>query len=156
MPLTREQILAASDVETEEVHVPEWASGGDDVVVIAALGALPRARLQDWVNTLGTSTAPATAEPADDDLVTCDSPPAPAEEAETPPEKTYTLVENFKVMVRWCVESIVDPETRAALFSLEDIEALGRKSPVALRRLYDAALALNLETEDAVEDAEKN
>lgn len=31
--LTRDQVLAASDVETEEVEVPEWGEKGDTVLV---------------------------------------------------------------------------------------------------------------------------
>lgn len=39
MALTRDQILGAQDLETREVHVPEWADPvtGDDVVYVRAL-----------------------------------------------------------------------------------------------------------------------
>ena len=37
MALSAKQILAADDRPIEEVHVPEWATGGDDVVCLRPL-----------------------------------------------------------------------------------------------------------------------
>jgi hypothetical protein len=44
MPLSRDAILQANDLETREVHVPEWADPvtGDDLVIVRALSGKER------------------------------------------------------------------------------------------------------------------
>lgn len=63
------------------------------------------------------------------------------------------LTDNWQVkLVARCV---VDKNGNR-LFSADDIEALGRKSKDAIRRLYDKANALNGFGEGAAQDVEKN
>jgi hypothetical protein len=45
MPLTREQISQASDLQRETVNVPEW--GGD--VVLGTMSGLERDEFEEWV-----------------------------------------------------------------------------------------------------------
>lgn len=54
--LTREQILAAQDIVTEEVEVPEW--GG--VVLVRGLSAAQMERMQERVKGKGVKGATAT------------------------------------------------------------------------------------------------
>jgi hypothetical protein len=145
--LSAKQILAAQDRQTRTVHVPEWATDGDDVVLIGTMGALDYAELQDWIGNMGTE--PETDEP---DVVSCDTPDLDKE----PPEKTYSNAETFELMVRWCIYTILDPKTQQTAFTSEQVRDLGRKSFVALERVYIAALELNRVTQDAAEAFEKN
>ena len=153
MLLNAQQILAANDRKTRTVPVPEWGEGAE--VLVGSMGALARARMQDWTETLGQ--VPDEPEESKDETLSCDSPP-PDSEAEKPADagKVYSMTENVKVMVRWCAASILDPETLKPALTEEQVDTLGSKSTVALRRIYDAALALNLETPESSESFEKN
>ncbi len=171
MPLLdAQQILAADDKHIRKVAVPEW--GKDAKVLVGTMGALDRARLDDWINSLGKSPDPPSSETASgsedaepEDLVTCDSPP-PADEPQSVESgqdsqaataaKEYTSEDNTAVMVRWCALCILDPKTRKRAFTDDQVEALGAKSPAALLRVYQAALGVNLATKAAAEGFEKN
>jgi len=146
--LNGKQILAARDRKTVEVKVPEWATDGDDVVLVGTMGALDYAALQDWIDSMGT-----TAEPAENEVISCDT---PVGDGSGDPERTYTNSETFELMVRWCLYSILDPETGRPAFSLDQLAELGNKSPTALERVYQAALDLNKVSKKATEDFEKN
>jgi hypothetical protein len=175
MLLNAEQILAAEDKTVKKVAVPEWGQGAR--VLVGTMGALARARLDDWIETLGRSPKPPAppeaasdeGQAAIDEVVTCDDPdpatdnqqPAtggqqPADAPVRPGEKEYSSEENTAVMVRWCAECILDPKTRRRAFTDDQIEALGTKSPAALLRVYRAALDVNLATKPAAEAFEKN
>lgn len=66
-------------------------------------------------------------------------------------------VPNIKgAQVRLVQMSIVDPATLEPLFSKTEVDALGDKSPVALDRVFKAAIALNGLDEGAVEEAGKD
>jgi hypothetical protein len=58
MTLKREQILAADDLRTEEVHVPEWATAGDDVVVIRTLTGKERDKFEASMVRMGRNGKP--------------------------------------------------------------------------------------------------
>ena len=113
--LTREAILAAQDLTTQDVAVPEW---GGSVRIRSMTGAERDAFGASLVN------------------------------AEGKPDLAQYAV---KLLVR-CIVG----EDGAALFSVADLEGLGAKSAKALKRVYDAADALNTIGPDQVEAAEKN
>lgn len=170
MPLlSAEQILAVDDKNCRKVAVPEW--GKDAKVLVGSMGALDRARMDDWLASLGQSPPPVEPPAADEGqgdsegLVTCDSPDPESDEpsgelGHEPPaagrERRYTSEDNTAVMVRWCALCILDPKTRRRAFTDDQIEALGAKSPAALIRVYQAALDVNLATKAAAEGFEKN
>lgn len=166
MFLSGAQILAARDRKTVTVPCPEW--GGD--VLIGSMGALDRARITDWFEGM---PEPVQAEKEDggdklDTVITCDSPggkPEPLDDGpdghpeqteQGRPERKYSKTQHTELMLRCVAASILNPETYEPAFSLDQIEDLGRKDPKVLNRIYDAALALNLDTKESAEQAEKN
>ncbi len=169
MLLNAEQILAAEDKQVRKVLVPEWGQGAK--VLVGSMGALDRARLDDWIDSLGRKPEPPEeasdqdADSAAEELVTCDDaptepePPGPANSAGPQAEehpKEYSSEENTAVMVRWCAACILDPKTRQRAFTPDQIEALGAKSPAALLRVYRAAVEVNLATKESAQAFEKN
>lgn len=150
MALTGNQILAAGDRQTAEVHVPEWATDGDDIVLVGSMGALDYAALQTWIDEAGT-----VPEPDENTVVTCDSAPDDESRAQSD-EKEYTFAETVEMMVRWCCYSILDPETLQPAFTIDQVRALGAKSVRALERVYQAALELNRATKESAQAFEKN
>ncbi len=161
MLLNAEQILAAQDHKTKVVPVPEFGDGAE--VLVGSMGALARAEMDDWIGTLGHKPeALETVEADEEDLVTCDdAPPADpptAEDDEEEPEtpKEYSRGEIWRVMIRWCAESILDPVTLKPTFGAAKVAELGGKSREALQRIYEAALEVNLATQPAAEAFEKN
>jgi hypothetical protein len=157
MLLNAQQILAASDRKTQTVPVPEW--GADAEVLIGSMGALDKAELQDWVETLGRPKL-SDSEPEAEELQSCDSPKPdevkPTEEDESVPTREYSMKENVDVMVRWCALSILDPNTKQRAFTDDQVKALGSKSMAPLQRIYAAAVELNGESQQAHEAIEKN
>lgn len=115
MLLTREQILAAQDLKTEDVAVPEW---GGTVRVRMMTGAERDA--------LGAALIG--------------------------PDKKPDMREYRLRLVAACVVG----EDGVALFGPDEIAMLGRKSGVALDRVYRIAERLNDVSAEAVEAAEKN
>jgi hypothetical protein len=105
--LSRDEILAANDLPTEEVPTPEWFPDG--AVLVRALTAA------EWIE-VGRSSMSATngdREPAMLDL-----------------------------MLRIPAMCIVDAQGRR-LFSDADLEALGRKNPLPLKRIMDVVQRLS-------------
>lgn len=156
MPLLNaEQILAAEDRKFVKVPVPEWGAGAK--VLVGTMGALTRARIEDWLLDLHRRHS----EPPSDDLddgspVTCDSEPPKDADSEVSEPGSYTHAQNTELMIRWCAACVLDPQTKRPAFTDEQVEALGDKSEAALLRVYKAAVELNLATAKAGADAEKN
>lgn len=149
--LSPKQILAAPDKKTIEVHIPEWATNGDDTILIGTMGALDYAELQDWIDGMGTVEE---IEIADDAVVSCDSPELEAKDDE--PKRIFSNRETFELMVRWCLYSILDPKTHQPAFTIEQVRELGAKSFTALEKVYRAVLDLNRITKESAEAFEKN
>ncbi len=116
--LTKEMILAASDLKTEDVAVPEW---GGTVRVSEMSGE-------------GYADYLSHAFPEND-------------------SQKAVSARRFAAVVVAC--TVVD-EAGARLFSIEDVEALAKKSRKALDRVFEVANRLNLLTPSAREEAEKN
>lgn len=157
MLLNAQQILATGDKKTREVDVPEW--GKDAKVLVGSMGALAHARLQDWLDSHGNTPAIAEKEPADEEVISCDSPQPPDDvEASAAPaaEKVYTNVENAEVVLTWCVECILDPQTQKPAFSRYQLEELGWKDMAPLFRIYEAALDLSRASVESADAFEKN
>lgn len=116
--LTRDAILGAADLATEEVPVPEW---GGVVLVRGLSGAQRDAYEASIVKNVGG--------------------------------KPKMDMENMRAkLVALCV---VD-DAGSPLFTMADVEALGRKSGAVLQRVFVVAQRLSgLATED-VEEAAKN
>lgn len=71
------------------------------------------------------------------------------------PDRTYSAEENYSYSLRWCAESIVT-DSGERMFTLDEIEQLGRLDRAPVHRIAAAAQALNLATRQARKDAEKN
>lgn len=117
--LTKEQILAAQDLPTEVVAVPEW---GGDVMVQGLTGTERDAFEASLTIQRGKNTS-------------------------------VNLQNARAKLVRKC---IVNPETKGRMYSEADIPALGRKSAIALERVFDVARKLSGLTEKDVEELTKN
>ena len=124
-PLTREAILAAQDIVTETVDVPEW--GGS--VLVRGLSGFEREAFEK---------AQSREKPA-------------ANRAGRRAGQTVTEVirDNIRArIVAWCV---VD-EAGARVFADEDIPALNRKSGAALERVVEVGMRLSGMTEEDVDE----
>lgn len=170
MLLTAAQILAARDKKTVEVAVPEWGEGAS--VLVGIMGALEYAEFQDWLRHCGRPPeAPAEADESADKPIrvfTTDSPggepePLDAEAAgpeeaddDESPARQYSFRDHAELMIRWALYCVLDPETQERAFTLDQLEALGAKSPAALQRICAVAMELHYGTESAVADFEKN
>lgn len=109
--LTRDDILTAHDLPTEQVPVPEWQPDG--VVLVRALSAA------EWI-AVGRQTMRSTPNGnagASDDAM-------------------------LELMVKIPAMCIVG-ENGERLFTDADIEALGKKNPVPLRRIMDTVQRLS-------------
>lgn len=113
--LTREQILAAQDLKSEDVEVAEW---GGRVRVRMMTGAERDA--------LGAALVGA--------------------------DKKVDMTQYRLRLVAACIVG----EDGVALFGPDEIAMLGKKSGVALDRVYRVAERLNDVSTDSVEVAEKN
>jgi hypothetical protein len=117
--LDKDQILAAEDLKTEVVPIPEW--GGD--VIVSEMSAADSER---WLM-----------EAFDD-------------EGKPTRRKAPT--------VQLAARCIVD-ESGQRVFSEEDIEALAKKSPKAIGKVFSAAVRLNglgAMTDEESDEHEKN
>jgi hypothetical protein len=117
--LSKEQILAAQDLPTEVVPVPEW---GGDVMVQGLTGTERDAFEASLTIQKGKSTQ-------------------------------WNLQNTRAKLVQ---KSIVNPDTKGRMFSEAEIGVLGRKSAVALERVFDVARRLSGLTEQDVEELTKN
>ena len=172
MLLNAEQIQSAKDRKTAEVDVPEW--GKDAKVLIGSMGALDAARFADWLHNRVKRNEPVRQEKEGDEqdrIVTCDSPDEkgetldgtgpddqadPDDQTEPGDERTLSLTDHTEFRIRYLAASILDPKTQEPCFTVADVEKLGRRNKEPLSRLFEAALELNIETADTIEDAEKN
>lgn len=118
MLLSRDEILGADDLETEDVKVPEWApktaANRDDYVVrIRTLMAEDRDKFE-------------------------------ASTVETKGGKQKQNLANFRArLVALCIVN----DAGEVMFNPKDIPALGKKSARALGRVFDACQKLNGFTE---------
>lgn len=160
MLLNAGQILSARDKRTIEVDVPEW--GKDAKVLIGTLGALARARIAEYFFNNEQLRSQTEKEKREDEIITTDSPDPDDgqidEEDIAEPEIRVKVgpVTNLKFKLEYLKYSILDPETYLPAFTAEQLEQLGEKDKDVIERLYEAAVDLNLETKEAIEDAEKN
>lgn len=118
MILTRDDILKANDIVTEELEVPEW--GG--TVLIQSLDGIQRDKFESQILEMkGKSIS----------------------------------VKFANARAKLVALSLVD-EQGNYLFSEKDVELLGKKSAIALNRVYEVCARLNKLTEEDVEDLVKN
>jgi hypothetical protein len=127
MILNRDAILAADDLATKTVEVPEW--GGE--VIVKALSGTER----DAFEASLTKRRPIITGPKRGEL-------------ETIPD----LANLHSKLVARC---IVD-ESGARVFTDGDVVELGKKSAAALARVFNAAAELSGIGEDEAQDAEGN
>lgn len=125
--LSRDAILAADDLKTQEVDVPEW--GG--TVLVRALSGEDR----DAFEASLTMRRPVLVGPNKGQM-------------ENVPDPS-------NVHAKLVARSIVD-ENGKRVFTDADIALLGAKSSAALQRLWDVAAELSGLTDGAAEDAEGN
>ena len=124
MYLTRDAILAASDITTEEVAVPEW---GGTVLVRGMTGHERNAY---------------------EDAITKETPVGNRAQKRAGQTTREVLRDQIRAsLVQWCV---VD-EQGAHVFTVADIPALNAKSAAALERVVDVATRLSGMNDDDVE-----
>lgn len=116
--LSREQILAAEDIESEIVEVPEW---GGSVLVRGMTGQ----QRDEWEASM----------------------------SERRGKKYVPNVANIRAKL--VVYSVID-RNGERLFTMADVEVLGRKSAAALSRVYDVAARLSGVTDQDVEELAEN
>ena len=127
--LTAAQILAADDLEAEEVATPEW--GG--VVLVSALSGTDRSA---YINSMVTMKH------------------TKGQKGGDVPEMTPNLKD---ADVKLCVLSIINNrEERVRLFTDKEIGVLGAKSSAPIGRVAKVANRLSRLGEEAVKDAAKN
>lgn len=132
MPLSRDQILATKGrLKTREVHVPEWADGDDDVVIVRELSGEERDAFEASMRAL----RPVPSGPRKGEM---ESIPDPA-----------------NTRAKLCARSIVDADGNR-VFTDSDVIALGALSAAALDRVFDAAAELSGITKQAEAAAEGN
>lgn len=129
MALTFEQILQAPDNPIIEVSVPEWRTGGDDVVRLQYPDSMEEYELQKRIIILDDEREKATSEP----------------------HKTHC---QYREMVEWVAACLVDSSGRHC--SPQDVEALARKSVVALTRCYSRIMQERKTLLNAMEAELKN
>lgn len=126
MLLTREEILGANDLPTEDVDVPEW--GG--TVRIKTLTGQERDAFEASV------------------IIMKQIKDGRRTRTETQPD-----LKNLRAKL--VAQSIVGPDGQL-LFTDADVLALGQKSAAALDRVYEASSRLSRITDADLEDLEKN
>lgn len=114
MPLSRDQILAADDVQTAEVPTPEW--GG--TVLVRSLSGTERDAYEQSMTTMRPSLDPKK-----------------NGELEAVPDVANSRA---KLVARGCVD-----EAGNRLFTDADIAALGAKNAAVLDRLFDKIAELS-------------
>lgn len=112
--LTKEEILAAQDLKTETVDVPEW--GGQ--VIVRTMTGLERDRFESSIMQGG--------------------------------QRNY---ENLRSKV--VVSTVVDAEGNS-LFTLKDVEALGKKAANVIDRVFTVAIRLSGMTGKEMEELAGN
>lgn len=126
--LTRDQILAAQDITTEEVSVPQW--GG--TVLVRGMSGTERNLFEDAC----TKEIPA------------------GNRAGRRAGQTVTKFVKDNIMAKLCAWCMVD-EAGEKLFADTDIGALGKKSGAALQRVMEVAMRLSGLDDDAIDDMAK-
>jgi hypothetical protein len=165
MPLDRAAILAARDLRTEEVQVPEW--GGQ--VLLGEMGALDSVRLLVWwkQHIYRPTPDPVDVEPAiSDGPVTTDSPDPDSQSGQSSDPPAFTADElaavadaaenDMEFKLQYLVRTILDPSTLRPAFTVAEIHLLGAKQRDVLNRLFAAARRLNGDTDEARAETEKN
>ncbi len=131
--LTKDQILSASDLPTEEVQVPEW---GGSVFVRTMNGTERDAFEQDIIA--------ARARDAEQN-----------EASDGVPNAAKSNSELVNIRARLAVKTVVDAQGNR-LFTDNDAAALGKKSGKALDRIFDVAQRLSGIGEKDVKELEGN
>lgn len=134
MPLSRDQILATKGrLKRETVHVPEWATDGEDTVIVQELTGEARDEFEASLR--------------------MERPVGIPEPGKTP--KTVTVPDLANTRAKLVARAVVDADGNA-LFTPADVFALGQLSAAALQRVFDAASRLSGMGDTSVEDAKGN
>jgi len=132
MALTRDQILASKGtLKTKEIHVPEWAVDGDDVVILRELTG---ADLDAYQASL-VVRRPALFGPNKGQM--------------------EDVPDNANAKAKFVAKVIVDADGNR-LFTDSDVIALGELSASALVRVFVEASELNGLDDESVEEIEGN
>lgn len=123
--LTRDEILGAKDTLIEPVEVPEWGLDGEGKPKIVFIRGLTGTDRDDFEMNMITTKG----------------------------KTTELNLKNLRAkLIARCAVDSEDPETAQKLFTIDDIEPLGRKSGLALQRCYAMAQKLSgLSAEDVEE-----
>ena len=130
MMLTRDQILAADDITTEEVHVPLW--GG--TVLVRGMTGTERNLFEDAC----TKEIPA------------------GNRAGRRAGQTVTKFVKDNIMAKLCALGAWWTTTARSCSRMTDIDALGKKSGAALQRVMEVAMRLSGLDDDDIDDMAKD
>lgn len=121
--LTRDAMLAADDLETRDLYIPE--KGWEGWIRIRTLTAAEKDGLEIGM-VLATTNG-----------------------------KTGETRQLDNIRARFVAAAVVDGEDRK-LYSVDDVEALGKKAAPALSRIFAAIQDMNGISDDDIEEMEKN
>jgi hypothetical protein len=134
MALSRDQILATKGrLKTQTVHVPEWADGGDDEVIVRELTGSERDAFEASLSVQRPVFGPDK---------------GAAQRMESIPD-----LENLRAKL---VAKVIVDAQGVRVFQDTDIFALGELSASALQRVFDVAQELSGMNAEAETDAEGN
>ena len=124
--LSKKQILSAKDIKSEVVHVPEWATDGDDAVMVFGLNGNERDEYEASIVEFHGSG------------------------------KKQTQTMNMqRLRAKLCSMVIRNPDG-SRMFDEDEVDILGAKSAPALQRVFEAGQRLSGITEEEVEALAKN
>lgn len=133
---TKDSILDVQDLKVEDLLVPEWATEkypDGQWVRIRQIDGLEREHLQEQFIEWQTATP--------DSVI-----PSNGSQRKTSPAR-------FQLSL--CARCMVDAHGNR-IFSDDEVELLGKKSPTALDRIFEVAARLSGFSKSAVEEAEGN
>ena len=71
-------------------------------------------------------------------------------------KKSGNTVKMDNIRAKLVQKTVIDPETKECIFTVADIEELGKKSAAALDKVFSVARKLSGLTEEDIEELEKN
>ena len=126
--LSRDAILKANDLPTEEVRVPEWVDGdGADTVLVRGLNGTHRDEFEASTIAL-----------------------------RGPVGKQQAVPDTANIRAKLVARCIVGPDTGEPMFTQHDVHELGLKSSAALDRIFEVASRLSGISKDDLEELGKD
>jgi hypothetical protein len=137
--LTATQLLRKDELARTTVHVPEWADGPDDEVMLRVMDGTAMSVYQSRMQETQRGEPDAS---------------------DTEKARAQALAQHEirkRLMVEYCAACIIDPETDSLVFDTpEKIEILASRKGRGLERVFAAATKLHLDDQEAAQAFSKN